>query len=389
MSSSSPLCQDLPLQLSSFVDTFIDFSFSGLFFQNPNPNPKIQTQYPSPSRLVALGDLHGDLPKAKQALTLAGLINNSGQWTGGSTTLVQVGDILDRGGDEIKLLYFLHKLKQDSAKSGGSVQTLIGNHEVMNIESDFRFITPSALQEFTVWANWFQIGISMKNLCLGLERQKDLFVGIPKWFPGIRAEFQEGIRARVAALRPNGPISGRFLADNPTVLIVGDSVFVHGGLLQHHVVYGLDRINEEVKDWIKGLRGKLSPGFVRGRDAVVWLRTFSQESEKNCDCSMLEHVLATIPGAKRMIMGHTIQESGINGACENRAIRIDVGLSKGCGNGLPEVLEINGNSEGMRILTSNPLYQRRRFELEKNEGGKEGMALLLSEKGLKQVEVKA
>jgi hypothetical protein len=51
----------------------------------------------------------------------------------------------------------------------------------------------------------------------------------------------------------------------------------------------------------------------KGRNAVVWLRKFSDEVAKNCDCSALEHVLATIPGAKRMIMGHTIQEVGING----------------------------------------------------------------------------
>jgi hypothetical protein len=51
-----------------------------------------------------------------------------------------------------------------------------------------------------------------------------------------------------------------------------------------------------------------------GRNAVVWLRKISDEVAKNCDCSALEHVLATIPGAKRMIMGHTIhfQEVGIN-----------------------------------------------------------------------------
>ena len=49
---------------------------------------------------------------------------------------------------------------------------------------------------------------------------------------------------------------------------------------------------------------------------------------------------------------------GINGICDNRAIWIDVGLSKGCGDGLPEVLEISGNS-GLRILTANPLYQNK------------------------------
>ena len=46
-----------------------------------------------------IGDVHGDLEKSKQALQLAELINDSGNWTGGSTTVVQVSDVLERGGD--------------------------------------------------------------------------------------------------------------------------------------------------------------------------------------------------------------------------------------------------------------------------------------------------
>jgi hypothetical protein len=44
-----------------------------------------------------------------------------------------------------------------------------------------------------------------------------------------------------------------------------------------------------------------------------------------------------LPGAKRMVVGHTIQEAGINAACGGRVFRIDVGLSRGCGDGEPQV----------------------------------------------------
>jgi hypothetical protein len=57
------------------------------------------------------------------------------------------------------------------------------------------------------------------------------------------------MRSRLAALRPDRPISRRFLADLPTVLVVGDSVFVHGGLHEANVEYGLERINAEVSEW--------------------------------------------------------------------------------------------------------------------------------------------
>ncbi|XP_052198450.1 shewanella-like protein phosphatase 2 [Diospyros lotus] len=388
----SPACESLPRLLSSFVDAFVDFSVGGLFLP-PNPSPSspldpIPTTYPSPDRLVAVGDLHGDLQKSKEALRLAGLIDSSDRWIGGSATLIQIGDVLDRGGDEIKILYFLEKLKRQAAKSGGTVVTMNGNHEIMNIDGDFRYVTQSGLEEFRVWADWYRVGNAMKSLCDGLPKPKDPFRGLPSVFPNVNQDISDSIRARIAALRPEGPISSRFLSKNLTVAVVGESVFVHGGLLPKHVFYGLDRINEDVREWICGLKERVSSELVRGRNSVVWLRKFSHELAKMCDCSTLEHVLATIPGAKRMIMGHTIQESGINGVCDNRAIRIDVGMSKGCINGLPQVLEIiNGNSE-LRVLSSHPLHQKT-HESSPESKEKEGLGFLVPEHWPKQVEVKA
>ncbi|KAL5990825.1 Synaptotagmin-like protein 2 [Asimina triloba] len=390
--SSSIICKSLPRHISSFVDAFVDFSVSGLFLSPaPSPLPAPHTRYPSPPRLVAIGDLHGDLHKARQALSLAGLIDPvSHSWIAGTTVAVQVGDILDRGSDEIKLLYFLEALKRDAARHGGSLLTMIGNHEVMNIDGDFRFVTPSGLEDFRLWAHWYQVGNSMKSLCDGIDPPvHDVFEGIPNKFRGVREEFHDGFRARVAALRPNGPIAKRFLSDNQTVLVVGNSVFVHGGLTEDHVTYGLERINEEVRDWIIGLKGRTSPGILRGRDSVVWSRRYSEESEKKCDCSMLEHVLTTIPGVRRMIMGHTIQKMGINGVCQDRAIRIDVGMSRGCGDGLPEILEIDGNSGEMRVLASNQVHKRNGFPSQSETGGKEGLQMLIPEQVMKPVEVNA
>ncbi|XP_065860789.1 shewanella-like protein phosphatase 2 [Euphorbia lathyris] len=387
--ASSPICKAIPSLLSSFVDTFVDFSVSGGLFlpsldsQNQQTSD-LRTQYPSPNRLIAVGDLHGDLEKTKQAFRLAGLVDGSDRWSGGSATVVQIGDVLDRGGEELKILYFLEKLKREATKSGGNLITMNGNHEIMNIEGDFRFVTKLGLQEFSDWAFWYSSGNKMKSLCNGLEKQKDIFAGIPSCFRGVKEEFLNGIRARIAALRPDGPIANKFLSKNVTVLVIGDSIFVHGGLLAEHVDYGLERMNKEVRDWISGLAQKSAPSYCRGRDSVVWLRKFSHEVAMNCDCAALEHVLATVPGVKRMIMGHTIQQAGINGACDNKAIRIDVGMSRGCTNGLPEVLEINDKSE-LRILTSNPWYQNKytsNLDMEADRK-KEGNELRM------QVEVKA
>ncbi|CAO2838580.1 unnamed protein product [Amaranthus hypochondriacus] len=387
----SQTCKNLPKLFASFVDTFVDFSVSGLFLPpppTPNADTPLDTFYPSPDRLIAVGDIHGDFEKCKQSLLLAGIIDSAGNWYGGSSTVVQVGDVLDRGSDEIKTLYFLERLKRQAEKSGGKFITMNGNHEIMNIDGDFRFITIDSLKDFSNWAFWYNLGNSMKKSCsVFIDSPNDPFYGVPLEFKGIKKEFHDGFRARIAALRPNGPISTRFLANNVTVLVMGDNVFVHGGLLARHVNYGLEKINKEVRDWINGVREHLWRDIGRGRNSIVWLRRFSHELAESCDCEALEHVLATIPGARRMIMGHTIQGKGINGACEGKAIRIDVGMSRGCINGLPEVLEISKNSD-VRVLTANPAYKDGYGARGMRIGRKDGLGVLLEDRP-KQVEVRA
>lgn len=85
-------------------------------------------------------------------------------------------------------------------------------------------------------------------------------------------------------------------------------------------------------------------------------------------------------------MGHTIQDFGINDVCDGRAIRIDVGMSKGCGNGLPEVLEILGDKE-LQVLPLNPLYQNKN-KIYMDAYSSRGLALPKPGQGLTEVEVK-
>ena len=123
------------------------------------------------------------------------------------------------------------------------------------------------------------------------------------------------------------------------MLQVGSTVFAHGGVTPPHVAYGVDRINSEARQWMRGEAGEEMPQFYRGRDSVVWTRDYSNNNKSRCDCEKLETALAGMQ-AKRMVVGHTIQTEGINDACGGRVFRVDVGLSRGCGDGEPEVLEI-------------------------------------------------
>ena len=49
-------------------------------------------------RIVAIGDIHGDFDALLVALYKAEVIDLNGHWIGGDTKVIQVGDLLDKGG---------------------------------------------------------------------------------------------------------------------------------------------------------------------------------------------------------------------------------------------------------------------------------------------------
>ena len=247
---------------------------------------------PMPERLVAIGDLHGDGAHARRALRLAGAIDDKDMWIGGKLVVVQTGDQIDRGDDDRAILDLVEELKRQAAAVGGELISLDGNHEVMNAEHDFRYVTEGGFKAFA-------------------DRKK--------------------------AFEPGGQYA-EIIAHHPMFVKVGDNVLVHGGILPKHVRYGLDRMNDELDEWLSGKR-KSAPAIVTSEDGPVWTRAYSSDADPP-DCASLKFALEQL-GAKRMIVGHTVQKRGANSACDGAVWRIDVGMASYFG-GPIEVLEIRG-----------------------------------------------
>jgi hypothetical protein len=98
-----------------------------------------------PERLVAVGDIHhGDFDDLCLLLKRTGLVDAQNRWTGGSATLVQTGDLLDRGPMGRQAMDLLMELEKEAAKAGGQVVPLLGNHQAMN---NLRYVTPRCTAE--------------------------------------------------------------------------------------------------------------------------------------------------------------------------------------------------------------------------------------------------
>ncbi|KAG8706322.1 hypothetical protein FRC09_002474 [Ceratobasidium sp. 395] len=99
-------------------------------------------------RIVAIGDLHGDLRNMKKVLTMAGVINRAGDWSGNVDFFVQTGDIIDRGDDTLEMYALMEKLREQARRAGGQVLSHLGNHEFMNAIGDWRYVYPSEIKTF-------------------------------------------------------------------------------------------------------------------------------------------------------------------------------------------------------------------------------------------------
>jgi hypothetical protein len=155
-------------------------------------------------------------------------------------------------------------------------------------------------------------------------------------------QLEDGMKGRAAAFYPGGPYARR-LSERDLVAIVGDSVFVHGGVLPKHVEYGLDRLNRETREWMRGDRPR-PPNDVVASDGPVWTRLFSSESP---DCETLARTLEML-SVNRMVVGHTVQQHGVTHACDRKVWRIDTGMARHYG-GAVQVLEIRGDA--VHVLT--------------------------------------
>ncbi len=102
------------------------------------------------ARIVAVGDLHGDYEQYLNVLRSNHLIDSKLKWQGGAAHLVQLGDVPDRGPDSLKIMRHLKRLQKQAKKAGGRVHALIGNHELMNIKEDLRYVHPG---EFEILVN--------------------------------------------------------------------------------------------------------------------------------------------------------------------------------------------------------------------------------------------
>ena len=286
---------------------------------------------PMPARVIAIGDLHGDLAAWRAIARDAGLIDAKGKWSGATTVLVQTGDVPDRGPDSKAIIQDLMRLQKEAARDGGRVVALVGNHEAMNIIGDIRYVTPS---EFAAFANSSSMRLrdmtfeANSQAIIASYRQEKPRLSNAQARTAWLADTPPGKLEHRAAWAPNGVI-GKWVIGNPAVLRLGDTLFVHAGLSAAYAQRSPDDINAAVAKSLAA-REEADTAIINDQAGPLWYRGLAQADPTGPPGSSAESELRSVlaaQGARRMVIGHTPSLSGVAFRHGERLAMIDTGIS--------------------------------------------------------------
>jgi hypothetical protein len=265
-------------------------------------------------RIVAVGDVHGAYDRYVEILRSAGVLDARLRWSGGRTHLVQIGDVVDRGPDSRKTLDLLKRLSEDARRGGGAVHVLLGNHEIMRMLGDLRYVVPGEYEAFVTSTSDIVRRRFLDALSPALREQleKDTPLGQVEMRVafGHDGEYGEWLRKLNVAMRING------------------IVFVHGGISPALADLSCDAINgsvqRELTDDIDKTRAAPLETLSAGENGPVWYRGLAEQSEDFAED--VDRILSK-QKARAMVIGHTLApERRIRARFGRKVIQIDTGM---------------------------------------------------------------
>ena len=257
--------------------------------------------YNMPEKLIAISDIEGEFEPFKQFLIANGVMNAKYQWKYGKGHLVTVGDFFDRGLWVTQTLWLIYHLEQQAEKAGGKVHFILGNHDLMNMNNDFRYVRKKYFQ----------------NASLLQDEYLHFY-------------------------KPDTEL-GRWLATKNIVEKIGDYVFVHAGISIEIANLGLtvQELNNKARDYyfdnLKARKCKDSLYSILYQFGIspTWYRGWGKQT---IDITEAETILERWQVGK-FVIGHTLH-SEVTYLMNKRVIDLDVAHAKGVVQGL---LIENGN----------------------------------------------
>ncbi|MBR8536337.1 metallophosphoesterase [Carboxylicivirga sediminis] len=250
----------------------------------------VPAQFSNVENIAVLSDIHGQYDLFIRLLKANHIIDATGNWNFAKGHLVIIGDAFDRGDKVTETLWHIIKLSEQAHQAGGRVHYLLGNHDVMVLNTDLRYIN----EKYTAVE---QVSHHSYDQLFGPQT-----------------------------------LMGEWLRACPVVLKINDIVFNHAGLSMEMVRHNLSikAINTTFAEQIidnhrDSIRANEHLSILARSNGPIWYRGYFKDTTLtniHID-SILNHF-----EANHIVVGHTSMEQ-IEVLFDKRILAADTSIKKG------------------------------------------------------------
>ena len=249
--------------------------------------------YPAACHMVAFSDIEAEFEPFRAMLINNKIIDEKYNWIFGKGLLVIAGDLFDRGNEVTSYLWLLYKLEDETEAAGGAVHVILGNHEIMNLSGDTRYVQPKYFD----------------NAARKQTAFNDLF-------------------------KDNTEL-GRWLRSKNVIEKIGDLLVLHGGISPIVLAkkISIDSMNAMARPWYDQSRSENLPENLQdlfNSNSPFWYRGYFLDPKATDE--QIENTLRFY-NCKKIIVGHDIVDS-ITPLYRGKVIGIDVNEHEGILQGL-------------------------------------------------------
>ena len=244
-----------------------------------------------PDKILFLSDIEGEFDALRNLLLANKIISSKYDWIFGKGHLVICGDLFDRGKDVPAVMWLLYKLEQDAKAKGGYVHTILGNHDMMNLAGDLRYVDKKYMKSAEA------MGYDYMNL---YNENSEL---------------------------------GRWLRSKNLIEKIGDNICLHGGVSAeiNNLGLSIEELNKVSRPFIgfKDLKKKVTDSVILkifSSDGLFWNRDYFKEQPVNE--KVIDQTLA-LHEAKTIVVGHTITATNVGFYHNGKVLGVDVNQHAG------------------------------------------------------------
>jgi hypothetical protein len=275
-----------------------------------------KSEFDPADKIFALSDIEGDFSSFRRLLQAGGVIDSNFNWTFGNGHLLLVGDFVDRGSQVTEVLWLIYSLEENAKAAGGYVHFILGNHEILNLSNDLRYVNPKYFHD-------------AKLMHINYEKLFD----------------------------KNSEIGRR---TKNVMEKIGNLVFVHGGISAELQNLGLSisRINQLARTYYE-MGNELSMDetvntIMSSKVGPFWYRGY-YKNNYSVTPEQLDNIISKF-SVSHIITGHTIAADTISAWYGGKVIDLDVHDNRA----IPEALLIEGN----KFYRVGPSGQKKIMEIQ-------------------------